>query len=121
MENFDRLLGEVFRTITQEKIKCCISLLDNIICVDLYDADVFENYYTEYIRIGNEESVKRLLDYIKNEDFKSRYIVEYKNDIFNIRQTFDSLQNADSFCSEINKKYNLDIKTEKISERIKRD
>lgn len=121
MENFDKMLGEVIRTITEKKIKCNISLLSDMICFDLYDADVFEIYYSEYIKIGSEFTMKRLLDYIKMLDMDDSYIVEYKTDIFNIKQKFKYLKNAQDFCDEVNNKFNIEIKPEKVSERIKRD
>lgn len=120
--NFDTLLGEIFRLIAIKELSVSTVILRNGIEFNFCSKeDVFEIYYSEFLPMGSIETAKRILTFIKDTEFEYIYCVKYKDRLFNINETFKNLQNAQDFCHEINCKFELNIKPEIASERIKKN
>lgn len=121
MKNFNERLGYLMATICNKNIPNHVIVSDNQVLLTVFEDNNCYNSKTFDFKIGDSNKLEKAI--VDLEDFlmKDKYIIEFKNRIFDLCEVFDTEEEAKEYCYQINTKFELDLKWRKESARVKKD
>lgn len=121
MERFNERLGYLLAEICSKNIPNIIIVRDERVYISIFEKGNCYESDSGFFEIGDMESLNRFISEVEDFTMKDKYIVEFKNRIFDVCEVFDSKKEAEEYCYQINTKFELDLNWRKESERVKAD